>query len=50
MIPVIIFSAYASSVPCDDRVDSTLCKASASLENLVQKVRDRLALPPAKVA
>jgi DNA-binding response OmpR family regulator len=50
VIPVIIFSAHASSVACDEQVDSTLCKANSSLDDLAEKVRDRLALAPAKVA
>ena len=50
VIPVIIFSTHASSVPCDNQVNSTLCKENCSLEALAEKVRDRLALIPAKVA
>jgi hypothetical protein len=44
------FSAHASSVACDEQVDWTLCKANSSLEDLTEKVRDRLALTSAKVA
>jgi PAS domain S-box-containing protein len=50
VIPVIIFSSHASSVACDEQIDSTLCKADSSLDELSEKVRDRLALMPAKVA
>jgi PAS domain S-box-containing protein len=50
MIPVIIFSAHPSCVAQGDQIDSSLCKASSSIENLAEKVRDRLALAPAEVA
>jgi PAS domain S-box-containing protein len=50
VIPVIIFSTHASNIPCDDQVNSTLCKENASLDELTEKVRDRLALIPAHVS
>jgi DNA-binding NtrC family response regulator len=50
VIPVIIFSTHASNIPCDDQVNSTLCKENASLDDLTEKIRDRLALIPANVA
>jgi DNA-binding response OmpR family regulator len=49
-IPVIIFSTRAAGVPCDDQVNSSLSKMSASLESLAETVRDRLALLPAQAA
>jgi DNA-binding response OmpR family regulator len=50
VIPVIVFSTHTSSVTCDGQVDSSPCKTNSSLDSLLEKVRDRLALAPAKVA
>jgi DNA-binding response OmpR family regulator len=48
--PVIIFSAHAAGVPCDDQVNWSLSKMDSSLERLAETVRDRLALLPAQAA
>jgi len=50
LIPVIIFSANAALVQCDDPADSTLSKTHASIDSLAAAVRDRLALLPARAA
>ena len=50
VIPVIVFSSHASSVPLDVQVNLSLSKTNSSLDCLLEKVRDRLALTPAKVA
>jgi PAS domain-containing protein len=44
------FSAHASGVARDEQVNWTLCKANSSLDDLAEKVRDRLALTSAKAA
>jgi PAS domain S-box-containing protein len=49
-IPVIVFSAHADDVPCDGQVRATLRKTGASLRNLTEMVRDRLALLSARAA
>ncbi|MGA2996219.1 ATP-binding protein [Bradyrhizobium sp.] len=50
VIPVIVFSAHASSAPCDGQIGSSLCKTDSSLDDLPEKVGERLAFCPAKVA
>ena len=49
VIPVIVFSAKgAASLACDEQVQAVLTKSHASL--LVETVRDRLGLPPARAS
>ena len=50
VIPVIVFSTHAPAIPCDGQVESYLCKASSSLDGLLEAVRDRLSLASTKVA
>ena len=43
-LPVIIFAKNGAAVPCDEQVQLALSKSNASLDDLTEEVRDRLAL------
>jgi PAS domain S-box-containing protein len=43
-LPVIIFAKNGAAVPCDDQVQVALSKSNASLDDLKEEMRDRLAL------
>jgi PAS domain S-box-containing protein len=43
-LPVIIFAKNGAAVPCDDQIQVALSKSNASLDDLKEEVRDRLAL------
>jgi DNA-binding response OmpR family regulator/two-component sensor histidine kinase len=47
-LPVIIFANNGAGVPCDEQVRVALSKSNASLERLREKLRDRVALLPAR--
>jgi PAS domain S-box-containing protein len=47
-LPVIVFATNGAGVPCDEQVQATFSKSSASLDHLREEVRERLALLPTR--
>jgi hypothetical protein len=43
-LPVIVFAKNGAAVPCDGQVQLALSKSNASLDDLREEVRQRLAL------
>lgn len=50
VIPVVLFCADVSAQQCGEQIQDTLSKTTASLENLGNAVRDRLALALARLS
>jgi hypothetical protein len=49
-IPVVIFTANGSNVPCDAQVQAALSKSHTSIDALLATVHDRLARRPARAS
>jgi PAS domain S-box-containing protein len=49
-IPVVIFTANGSNVPCDAQVQAALSKSHTSIDTLLATVHDRLARRPARAS